>query len=311
MASQSGSIKVILAALAGNFGIACLKFAAGAYTGSSAMLTEGVHSLVDTGNQGVLLYGLKRGARPADERHPFGYGKEVFFWAFMVAILIFGVGAGVSLYEGVHKVLDPHPAEKVWVAVLVLFGSILFEGWSFSVAIKEFRASKGERSFLAATRESKDPTLFTVLFEDAAAMAGLVVAFIGVVAAWYFDMPVLDGAASVVIGLILAGVAVFLAYECRGLLVGEAASPLLVAGVREIVSTHPAIDGVERVLTMHVGPRSVLLATTLDFADALTAADVERAVADLGTTIQQRFPEVSHVFIEAKSFAGHLQVQPG
>src|SRR3954451_9330809 len=213
-----GSRTVIYAALAGNAAIAATKFAAGWHTGSSAMLSEAVHSTVDTGNQLLLLHGLRRAARPPTPEHPFGHGLQLYFWAFVVAVLIFGLGAGLSILEGIGKVREPHPVENAWVNYLVLGLALAFEGAVWLVALRAFRAEKGPRGWLEAVRASKDPTVFTVLFEDSAAMLGLLVALLGVFLSERLALPVLDGAASVAIGLILAGTAAFLAYECQSLL---------------------------------------------------------------------------------------------
>lgn len=221
----AGSKKVIIAALVGNALIAVTKFGAAAFTGSSAMFSEGIHSAVDTGNQTLLLYGLKRAARPADKRHPFGYGREIYFWAFVVAILIFAVGAGVSFYEGVHKLSDPHPLENAYVNYIVLGLAMIFEAVAWWVAFKEFKAGKGKYGYLQAIQVSKDPSIFTVLLEDTAAMLGLIVAFVGILLGQLLDIPELDGVASMVIGLILALAAIVLAYETKGLLIGEGADP--------------------------------------------------------------------------------------
>jgi len=209
--------KVVYAALIGNSLIAVTKFAAAALTGSSAMLSEGVHSLVDTGNQLLLLYGIHRAGRPADRRHPFGYGAELYFWAFVVAILIFAVGAGVSIYEGIAKIREPHAIESPVINYVVLALAMVFEAAAWWIAFKAFRATKGKLGWLQAVRSSKDPTIFTVLFEDTAAMLGLTVALIGIWGAATFDILWLDGAASVVIGLILAVAALLLAIETKGL----------------------------------------------------------------------------------------------
>jgi cation diffusion facilitator family transporter len=310
MASPS-SKKVIFAALAGNFAIALTKFAASAFTGSSAMMTEGVHSLVDTGNQLLLLYGLKRSARPADDKHPFGYGKELYFWTFLVAILIFAVGAGISIYEGIEKTLHPTPVSSAWVNYLVLTLGILFEGAVWRVAFKEFSKTKGDLGWWQAVKDSKDPTVFTVLFEDTAALLGLVVAFIGILASQALDMPALDGIASICIGVILGATAAFLAYECKGLLTGEGADPKVIVGIRAILARHPGITGVNEVLTMHFGPTNVLLAISLDFDDHLTAAQVEETVSAIERDVKGQYPEVDRIFIEAQSLSGHrMERQP-
>jgi len=301
----SGSRKVIFAALAGNALIAVTKFAAASYTGSSAMLSEAIHSLVDTGNQGLLLYGMKAAARPADNRHPFGYGMELYFWAFVVAILIFGLGAGISFYEGITKIADPHPVTSPIVNYIVLTVAIGFESVAWTIAFKEFRKIKGSNSYFQSVRHSKDPALFTVLFEDSAAMAGLLVALAGIAAAQYLDMPWLDGAASIGIGLILAFTAAFLAYECKGLLIGESAKPAVTSGIRDMAMATGSVDGINELRTMHMGPEDVLLALSLDMRDDLNAGTVETTISALEAAIKARYPEVRRVFIEIQSATQH------
>ncbi len=303
----SGSKKVIYAALGGNALIAVTKFIAASLTGSAAMLSEGIHSLVDTGNQGLLLFGIRRANRPADEKHPFGYGAEIYFWAFVVAILIFAVGAGVSLYEGVQKIYHPHPITDPTINYVVLFLAMLFEGFAWAIAYREFASTKGKRSFFQALQESKDPTVFTVLFEDTAAILGLMVAFIGIFLADYFDLPVMDGAASVVIGLILAGAAMVLAYETKGLLIGEAAAPEIVEAITNIVAATPTIDTLNEIRTLHRGPNDVLLALSVDFEDNVPAGKVEQAIYQLEIAIKTRFPVVKRLFIEVQSAAHHAE----
>lgn len=298
--AAKGSRKVIFAALLGNSLIAATKFAAAAYTGSSAMLSEAVHSLVDTGNQGLLLYGIKRASRPADKLHPFGYGIELYFWAFVVAILIFGVGAGVSIYEGIAKLRAPHPITSPYINYIVLGLAMAFESVVWWIAFQEFRRVKGEFGYFEAVRLSKDPTLFTVLFEDTAAMLGLIVAFVGILLSQVLELPILDGIASLLIGAILAGTAAVLAYECRSLLTGEAASPATVAEIELIVAEQPGIHRMNELLTMHFGPHDVLLNVSLDFADRLSSAEVESIVSTLERRIKHRFPDITRVFIEAQ-----------
>jgi len=302
----SGSTKVVLAALIGNGLIAITKFSAAAYTGSSAMLSEAIHSLVDTGNQGLLLYGLGRAKRPADDRHPFGYGQELYFWAFVVAVLIFAIGAGVSLYEGIHKTLHPEPITSIHINYIVLGAAICFEAWAFSVALKEFYTAKGDLPWFKAVRRSKDPALYTVLFEDAAAMAGLLIALIGISIGDVFDIPEMDGIASILIGLILAATAVFLAIETKGLLVGEAAVPETVAGLRSLIAGQPGIKKTNELLTLHLGPQDVLLTVSVDFTDDLDSVGVETTIAALEARIKQDYPEIRRVFIEAQSVAAYL-----
>jgi cation diffusion facilitator family transporter len=302
--AAKGSRKVIFAALLGNALIAATKFAAATYTSSSAMLSEAIHSLVDTGNQGLLLYGMKRAARPADKLHPFGYGIELYFWAFVVAILIFGVGAGVSIYEGIGKLQAPHPITSPYINYIVLAVAMAFEAIAWSIAFREFRKFKGELGYFQAVRLSKDPTLFTVLFEDTAAMLGLMVAFVGILLSQVLERPVLDGVASLVIGAILAGTAALLAYECRGLLTGESASPATVREIEQIIAEQPGIRRMNELLTMHFGPHDVLLNISLDFADQLSSAEVEGTVSTLERRIKNRFPDITRVFIEAQRSSG-------
>ncbi len=302
MAAHS-SKKVVFAALAGNALIAVTKFGAAAYTGSSAMLSEAIHSLVDTGNQLLLLYGIKRSAKPADEDHPFGYGMELYFWAFVVAILIFGLGAGISIYEGIHKVQAPEPISHAYINYLVLGAALLFESAAWAVAFAEFRRTKGEQGWIEAVRDSKNPAIFTVLFEDTAAMLGLLVAFAGVALADNLDLPVLDGAASIVIGVILAATAALLAYECKGLLTGEAAGRSARRRIEGLVTAQPGVEAINELLTMHFGPEDILVNLSLDFDDQLSAGQLEELVSKLTAEIKSACPEVRRVFIEAEAGA--------
>ena len=305
--ATSSSKKVIFAALAGNALIAITKFAAAWFTGSSAMFSEAIHSTVDTGNQGLLLYGLKRAARKPDEKHPFGYGPEIYFWAFVVAILIFALGAGISIYEGIEKVRHPTPVTSPIINYVVLGLAMVFEGLAWGIAYKAFNATRGERGFLEAIRDAKDPTVMTVLLEDSAAMAGLIAAFVGIALGQALDMPVLDGVASLAIGGILASVAWFLAYEMKGLLIGEAADPEVLAQVRRVLAAHQAVLRTNEVLTMHLGPREVLLNLSIDFKDAMDSTQVEEAIGDLERRIKTAAPQVKRIFIEAQSWQSHAR----
>jgi len=304
MANPS-SKKVIFAALAGNTLIAVTKFGAAAVTGSSAMFSEAIHSIVDTGNQGLLLYGIKRANRPADRSHPFGYGMELYFWTFVVAILIFGLGAGISIYEGIAKIKQPHPISNPTINYYVLGFAMIFEGAAWYIAFKEFNKTKGSLGLVTAIRRSKDPTIFTVLFEDTAAIFGLIVAMAGIFLSDYLELPFLDGVASIIIGIILAVTATLLAYECKGLLTGEAASDAVVKGIKWIIGENPYILHVNEVLTLHLGPRDVLLTVSLDFKDNLSSRQVEEAISSFETKIKEKFPEVTRVFIEAQSWRAH------
>ena len=299
MAAESK--KAIYAAIAGNFAIAVTKFTAAAFTGSSAMLSEGIHSLVDTGNGGLLLLGVHRSQKPADDAHPFGYGKELYFWTLIVAMLIFGVGGGVSIYEGILHVMHPSSlGDPTWNYV-VLGLAVVFEGYSLTVAFKTFQTAKGEESTWKAIRTSKDPTTFTVLFEDAAAMLGLLAAAVGIFLAHRFENPALDGVASIVIGLILTSVALFIAYESKGLLVGEGADPEILQSIKAVAESDPAVQAAERSLTMHFGPHVVLLTMHIQFRGGLSGAELESAVNRLEAAVRNKYPEIKHVFIEAKS----------
>ena len=299
--AASGSRKVIYAALVGNALIAVTKLAASTITGSSAMLSEGIHSIVDTANQVLLLLGLRRAQRPADARYPFGHGKEIYFWSFVVAIMIFAVGSGISLYEGYQHIRHPNPIENPNINYIVLALSMVFEGAAWTLAYREFNRTRGRRGLLRAVQESKDPSTFVVLFEDSAAMLGLLVAFAGVWLSRLTGAAWLDGAASVVIGLILGATAFWLAWETKSLLIGESARPGLVEGVRRLARDVPEIERVGDVLTLHMGPEFVLVTLTVDFRDNCPAGRVETAVATLNRAIKAEFPRVKRIFVEAEA----------
>lgn len=304
--SAEGSTKVVIAALVGNAAIGAAKFTAAGFTGSSAMLSESIHSVVDTGNQALILYGLKRAKKPADENHPFGYGMELYFWSFVVAILLFAIGAGVSLYEGYEKVLNPHPVtDPIWNYAVLGFAFVV-EGIAWTIAFKEFNKRKGHRGFWEAIRESKDPAVFVVLMEDTAAMLGLIAAFLGIWLGQYLEMPVLDGIASLVIGAILAMVAVILAIECKGLLIGESARSGTVRGIRALVQARGGVKSVNELLTMHLGPKDILVTLSLDFIPELSSDDVEALISEMESEIKSSYPEITRVFVEAQSRRGHL-----
>lgn len=298
--AHSGSKKVIYAALAGNALIAAGKLAAAAVTGSSAMLSEGVHSVVDSGNQVLLLLGLSRAQRPADAEHPFGYGKEVYFWSFVVAIMIFAVGAGVSIYEGVRHIRHPQAMDNLRLNYIVLAFAFVLEGAAWLFALKEFQRAKGRLGYFQAVRRSKDPSTFLVLFEDSAAMLGIIVAFLGIWLGHHFGIPWFDGLASVIIGLILALTAWFLAIETKDLLIGEAATPECVAGIERLAAATAGVMQVNEVLTLHMGPESILVNLSLDFKDDLRADQVEQRVAELEQRIKTDWPLVKHVFAKAE-----------
>lgn len=296
--------KTIFAAIAANFAIAITKFIAAFTTGSSAMLSEGIHSLVDTGNEFVLLYGIRRSQRPPDQNHPFGHGQELYFWTLIVAILIFAVGGGMSVYEGITNLIHPHAIENPTWNYVVLGLAIVFEGSSWMIAFKEFLPSVGKQTLWQAVRSSKDPTIFTVLFEDSAALLGLVVAFLGIFFGHLWHNPYLDGTASIVIGIILAVVAILLAYESRGLLVGEGADPETVNHIRSLAMADPAVEAVFRVLTLHFGPHEVLLNLEIQFHRNLSAEAVAQAIDRLEASIRNHHPNIGNIFVEAESITG-------
>jgi cation diffusion facilitator family transporter len=294
---------VVYAAVIGNFVIAVTKFVAAALTGSSAMLSEGIHSLVDTGNGLLLLLGIHRSARPADEKHPFGYGLELYFWTLIVAIMIFGVGGGISLYEGVLHVMHPAPLEDPTINYIVLGIAVVVEGIAWTLALKGFLRLKGKAGFWRAIQRSKDPTTFAVLFEDTAALLGLLVAFLGIALGHWLEVPELDGVASILIGLILMAVAGVLIYETRGLLIGESAHPETVSGIRELVAADADVQRVRRPLTLHFGPDAILLALDVQFKESLTAEAIERAIDRLEAAVRAEYPRVKHIYLEAASIS--------
>ncbi len=305
----SGSKKVIFAALIGNSLIAVTKFSAAFVTGSSAMLSEGIHSLVDTGNQVLLLHGLKQAKKPADEKFPFGHGKEIYFWSFIVAILIFALGGGISIYEGVQHLQHPKAIDKPFVNYIVLGLAMLFEGAAWLFAFREFTRAKGKWGYIEAVQRGKDPSLFVVLFEDTAAMLGLMVAFAGVALSDMTGILYFDGVASVLIGLILVGTAIWLAYETKSLLIGESANASVIRGIRNILQGYGQIQHINEVLTMHMGPDFVLANISVDFRDNETASGVETVIAEIDNTIKTQYPQIKRIFIEAEAMKFRQQVQ--
>jgi cation diffusion facilitator family transporter len=291
-----GSKKVVYAAVAGNLLVAVSKFAAAAWTGSSAMVSEAIHSLVDTGNQVLLLYGMQRAEKPPDERHPLGYGRELYFWSFIVSLLIFMIGAGVSFYEGVSRIANPHPISDVYVSYAVLGASAVFEGGTFLVALREFAKAKGSVGYFEAVKRSKNPPVFIVLFEDAAALIGLAIAFAGTFAAAHWSMPIFDGIAALGISILLAGAAAVLARESKGLLIGESASPRVRDSVLAIAQAEPGIEQARIVSTVHLAPDQIIVALALEFADNLMTEQIETIVDRLDHAIREKHPEIIAVF---------------
>lgn len=308
----AGSTRVVIAALLGNAAIAATKYVAAAMSGSSAMFAEAVHSTVDTGNQILLLIGLRRAERPADPRHPFGHGMEVYFWAFVVAVLLFGLGAGVSIYEGLLKLRNPHPLQNVGWSYAVILIAMAFEAGAWLVAWKEFGRTRGTRPILRALRQSKDPALFTVLFEDTAALCGLAVALVGIYCADRLGWLWADAAATLAIGGILALAAVLLAVETKSLLIGEAADPALVEAIIGLAGRAGFVEAINEVRSMHFGPHDVLVNLSVDARDRLSAGEVEKGVAALEDEIKAAHPEVSRVFIEIQAAAASAaEIAPG
>ena len=297
----SGSKKIIIAALIGNTLISITKFVAASITGSSAMLSEGIHSIVDTGNQILLLYGLKRAARPASPQFPFGHGKEIYLWSFVVAILIFAVGAGISINEGIDHIRHPSTLSDPTVNYIVLGLAMIFEGGALYFAITEFNKVRGSYSYVEAVQRGKDPSMFVVLFEDCAAMLGLFVAFVGIMLAQITGNALWDGIASVTIGLILAFTAIWLAHETKSLLIGEGANKDIVEGIHKIASKQDSIEKINEVLTLHMGPEFILVNMSISFKSHLPVGNIENTIEIITKDIKEKFPMAKKVFIEAES----------
>jgi cation diffusion facilitator family transporter len=294
---------VVYGAIAANLAIAVTKFVAAAVTGSSAMLSEGIHSIVDTGNGVLLLVGMKLSQRQATPEHPFGHGKELYFWSLMVAVLIFGLGGGISAYEGVLHMLHPLPLQDPTWNYVVLGAAAVFESGSFSIALRQFLRTNRGIPFWRSLKSSKDPSTYTVLAEDAAALAGLAVAAVGVYLSHRLDLPIVDGAASVAIGIMLAGVAVLLIRESRGLLIGEGVRPETASAIRDIALRNPHVRAAAAPLSMYLGPDEVLLTLDVGFERESTADDIVAAVASIERDIKSRYPKITRIYIEARSIS--------
>ena len=297
MSAHTTSTRTLVIALLANLGIAVSKFVAAAITGSSAMLTEGVHSVVDSTNQLLLMWGRRQAKKPPDKYHPLGHGREIYFWSFVVAVLVFALGAGVSIYEGIIHIAHPEEAVSPIIAYVVLLVAFLLEGWSTLEAFKEFKAAKGRLGWFEAIRRSKDPPSFIVLLENGAAMAGIIAAAAGVALAQLTGDPFYDGAASIVIGAILAVTAFLLAYESKGLLIGEAADPELVKGLHDLACGKDGVVGVGHVLTVHSSPDQITAMVNVDFENSISAGDVERIVREVELEAHRRWPAVRRLFV--------------
>jgi cation diffusion facilitator family transporter len=300
---ESESKTAIFAAIIGNLLIAVTKFVASAFTGSSAMLSEGIHSVVDSGNGLLMLYGVYRSGKPPDEEHPFGYGREIYFWSLIVAISIFAVGGGVSIYEGITHIRHPVEIEKPIWNYTVLGISFVFECISWYYGWKAFRNTRKGRTILKTIHVSKDPTTFTVLLEDTTALLGLIIAFLGVFFGHYFNFPFFDGMASVFIGLLLCFVALFLGYETKGLLIGEAVDKPTLHGIRRIAEAEPKVEKALKILTIYFGAKEVLLTLELKFARDITATELRVAIRRIERDVKKKYPEITRVYYEAESLS--------
>ena len=301
------SKKAIYAVLVGNSMIAVTKFAAAVHTGSSAMMSEGIHSLVDTGNQVLLLYGIKRSNKPASPGFPFGHGKEIYFWSFVVAMLIFALGGTVSIYKGWQHLSHPTSISNFLINYAVLGFAIVFEGAALWVAFKEFNLSRGSRSIIRAITRGKDPTLFVVVFEDTAALLGLLVALGGLVAYQITGNPVFDALASIGIGVVLIFTALILALESKSLLIGESADPEVVSAIEELLDGNDSVSAVNEVATLHMGPEFIVVTVSIDVNDALAGGQIERTVTRLTRQIKATDPRIQRVFIETERSEDHYE----
>ncbi len=306
----SSGKSTVMAALFANLGIAVAKFVGAALSGSAAMMAEGIHSVVDTGNQGFLLLGMKRAKKPADEKHPFGYGGEIFFYAFIVAVSLFSLGSGLSIYEGVHSILSP-PSEGEsafpWIAFTVLVIALAFEGNALRIAIREFRSVRKNRGLIRDLKDMKDPAIFVVMAEDSAACTGLIVAMIGLTMAYLTGSHIWDASASIGIGIILGCVAVLLAIEVKGLLVGEATDPDIIGEVHAAVAGIDEIKTVNDIRTMHLGPHDVLMTMSLDFRDGVKSEEIEAIVTRIEGRTRGKHPDIKKMFIEVQARGDHAR----
>jgi cation diffusion facilitator family transporter len=299
--ARSATHNTVWAALLGNLLVAITKLVAALLSGSSAMLSEAFHSIVDTGNEALLLHGMRRSRRAPDVEHPYGYGRELYFWSFIVALLIFALGAGVSFYEGIAHIMAPVQIKDPLVNYIVLGISFVFEGATFWIALTEFNKVRGTLGYFEAVTRSKDPPSFLVLFEDSAALIGIVIAFVGTLAADKLAMPVLDGVASIGIGILLAVTAMYLARESKGLLIGEGARGHTMRSIRKIAAEQPGVEQVNDLVTVHLAPDQVVAALSLEFKDPLTTPEIENAVAAIESRICKLHPEVVSIFVKPQS----------
>ena len=298
--SKGNSNLAIIGALASNLIIAAVKFITAAFTGSSAMLSEAIHSLVDAGNTGLLLYGHKQSQKPADQKHPFGYGKEMYFWSMVVAISLFAIGGGMSIYEGIHTVTNPEPLENPFWNYVIIFIALVLSSISLWIAIKEFRKDNPNKPMMLAIKESKDPGTFSILFEDFADIAGLLVAFLGIFFGHFFNNPYFDGIASIIIGCILCSVSLMLAKETKRLLIGESATKEIVDNIENITKNHPGVLEMNRPLTIYLGSSQMMLALDIRFDEKMTSESIAEVIDQIEVKLRQSHPEIKRIFIEVK-----------
>ena len=297
------SRRAVYAAIVGNLLIAAIKFSASAITGSSAMLSEGIHSLVDTGNGLMMLLGIRNSRKPADDEHPFGHGRELYFWSLIVAVSIFAVGGGLSIYQGIGRLRQPVAIENAGWNYAVLGMSFVFEGISWYYGWRAFSKTRRGKSVIETMHISKDPTSFTVVLEDSTALIGLLIAFFGIFLGSTFSLVYFDGIASILIGVLLSIVALFLGFESKGLLIGEAVDSETLRGIREIAESQPDVEKALKILTIHIGPNDVALTLELQFAQDISAIDLRKAVRRIETDVKEKYPDITRVYYEAESLS--------
>ena len=296
---MSKSNSSIYGALIANAVIATIKFIAAFFSGSSAMLSEGIHSLVDTSNELLLLLGFKRSKRPADKKHPFGYGQELYFWSLIVSVLVFGLGGGMSIYEGISHINNPNPITDVFWNYVVLGSAFVFESISVFISVKGLlKHSHHKGNFLQKLKASKDPGFFLVIYEGIADLAGLIIAFAGVTLSHYFQEPLMDGIASILIGIVLTLIAITMIIESRNLLIGESAEIYIIEEIENLLNSDDNIVERQTPLTMQLSPEEILLALNLEFRKELSRHEIIESINHLENQIKQKFPQIKHIYLE-------------
>jgi cation diffusion facilitator family transporter len=295
----------IYAALGANLLIAAIKFVAAYFSGSSSMLSEGIHSVVDSGNELLLLLGISQSRKPPDENHPFGHGKELYFWTLIVSVLLFGLGGGMSVYEGITHIMNPRPIEDPTLSYIILAAAFVFEGTSFVIGVRDFLKQRHpDVNFWKKLRLSKDPGFFVVIYENGADLAGLLIAAAGIFLSNYFQNPLIDGIASILIGVMLALVAIILIMDSRNLLIGESAKTYMVKAVYDLVINDADVAAARPPLTMQLSPDEVLMALDVAFKSDLNGDEIVKAISRLQRLIKNKFTEIKHLFVEAGNFSG-------